>query len=138
MTNIKNYKRGELAKLAGVGFEALRFYEKQGLIAAPPRQSSGYRTYPHETLERILFIKRAKEIGFTLKEIKELLDLNANKAQSCCEVLDITENKIDDIESKIKDLKKLKKALSKLATTCRSNKATSECPILDHLSGDFR
>ena len=72
---------GRLARRVGVGVETLRFYEREGLIAEPPRRPSGYRDYPPETVDRNLFIRRAKELGFTLKEINELLELRPGQAK---------------------------------------------------------
>ena len=97
---------GKVAKRVGIGIETVRFYERQGLIEAPPRRPSGYREYPVEVVHRIQFIRRAKELGFTLKEIGELLDLRMSEDSSCCDVKRRTLAKIVDTEAKITALKK--------------------------------
>ena len=78
---------GKVARRAGVGVETIRFYERQGLLTAPIRKDSGYRSYPEHVLGRIRFIKRAKELGFSLREIKELLELRRNSSAPCEDVL---------------------------------------------------
>jgi DNA-binding transcriptional MerR regulator len=88
---------GQLAKQSGVGVETLRYYERQRLIPEPPRRRSGYRQYPPETVKRIRFIRRAKELGFSLKEIDELLTLRAESVGQCAEVLARAQGKIADI-----------------------------------------
>jgi MerR family transcriptional regulator, copper efflux regulator len=77
---------GKVARLGGVGVETVRFYEKKGLIDKPPRRVSGYRQYPKETVQQLRFIRRAKELGFTLKEIKELLALRLDSEKTCADI----------------------------------------------------
>jgi MerR family mercuric resistance operon transcriptional regulator len=124
---------GEVAKAAQIGVETVRFYERESLIAAPPRRPSGYRQYPPETVRRLRFIRRAKELGFTLKEIGELLDLRVAPAKSCADVRSLANAKVADIEAKMTDLARIKAALEKLSRACRGKGPTSECPILDAL-----
>lgn len=124
---------GEVAKAAKVGVETVRFYEREGLIAEPPRRESGYRQYPPDTVRRLRFIRRAKELGFTLKEIGELLSLRVDPATTCADVRVLARTKIDDIEQKLAELQKMKNVLERLARTCRGKGPTSECPILDML-----
>ena len=124
---------GELARSVGVGVETIRFYERRGLILDPPRRSSGYREYPPETVGRILFIRRAKELGFSLKEINELLTLRAESGDQCAEVLVRTEAKIADISERIASLERMKRALEQLASTCSDRGTVGDCPILDAL-----
>ena len=97
---------GKLARRAGVGVETIRFYERQGLLAAPIRKDSGYRLYPEHVLGRIRFIKRAKELGFSLREIKELLELRRNSSAPCEDVCAKAQAKIANIEGKIAMLTK--------------------------------
>jgi Hg(II)-responsive transcriptional regulator len=127
---------GRLAKQAGLGIETVRFYERQGLIEPPPRTDSNYRIYPEEEVNRLKFIKRAKDLGFTLKEIKDLLELqhcpNATKA----DIKERTVEKIEDIKKKVRDLIRIQKALEQLAGSCNGHGPLSECPILDALTGD--
>lgn len=124
---------GQVADQAGVGVETVRFYERQGLLEEPARRESGYRQYPQDVVSRLRFIKRAKELGFSLKEIKELLALRVDPTTTCKEVREQATAKIADIEEKIASLLRMKKALVKLTTACRGQGPTSECPILDAL-----
>lgn len=94
---------GRVAQLASVGVETIRFYEREGLIAVPPRATFGYRHYPLDTVARLRFIKRAKDLGFSLKEIKELLALRVSPEVTCDEVRARAEAKIADIEDKIRN-----------------------------------
>lgn len=122
---------GKVAKAAAVGIETVRFYEREGLIEKPPRRDSGYREYPPDTVDRVRFIKRAKELGFSLKEIKELMALRIAPGTTCGQIKKRAEDKIDDIENKISTLQSMKHALQKLAAACGGKGSVSECPILD-------
>lgn len=124
---------GEVAKAAEVGVETVRFYEREGLIAQPPRGNSGYRQYPPETIRRVRFIRRAKDLGFTLKEIGELLSLRVAPGTTCAEVRAMALGKIENVEQKMAELKRIKDVLDRLAQTCSGQGPTSECPILDML-----
>lgn len=124
---------GEVAKAAEVAIETVRFYEREGLIAEPPRRQSGYRQYPPDTVRRLRFIRRAKELGFTLKEIGDLLDLRVDPQRSCADVRALAKTKMADIEAKMLDLARIQAALTELVRTCRGKGPTSECPILDAL-----
>ena len=99
----------------------------------PPRRDSGYRQYPEDVVARLRFIRRAKELGFSLKEIKELLALRLDPSTTCAEVRRRAEEKIIDVEAKIEALQKIKKALTKLTRACSGRGPTGECPILDAL-----
>ena len=122
---------GQLAQRAGVGIETVRFYEREGLLEEPSRKPSGYRQYDDAVVDRLRFIKRAKELGFTLKNIKELLSLQLDPTSSCADVKSQAQAKIDDIEDKIRTLKRMKRALVKLTNECSGQGATTQCPILD-------
>lgn len=123
--------RGEVAKLSGIGAEAIRFYENEGLISKPKRSESGYRLYSHQDVKRIQFIKQAKELGFSLKEIQELLALRVTPKNSCHNVKELALHKIETIEDKIRNLHRVKRALKKLVQSCRGKGPTSDCPILE-------
>jgi MerR family copper efflux transcriptional regulator len=127
---------GELARAAAVGVETIRFYEREGLIAAPPRRRSGYRQYTPDTVLRVRFIRRAKELGFTLKEIAELLSLRVDASTTCAEVRAFANIKIAGIEDRIAQLQRMSAALQTLARRCRGEGPTGECPILDALDED--
>ena len=124
---------GKLAKRAGVGVETIRFYERKGLLPEPPRRYSGYREYPESAIDRVRFIRRAKELGFTLKEIGELLELRIRPGTTCRQISDQATAKIADIEEKIRSLEAMRSALEKLAADCPASGPTSECPILGAL-----
>lgn len=127
---------GQVASRAGVGVETVRFYEREGLLEEPRRKASGYRQFDETVIDRLRFIRRAKELGFTLKEIKELLSLKLDPSTTCAEVKKRAEHKIDDIDAKIDSLKRMKQALVKLAKTCSGRGETSDCPILEALDGE--
>jgi MerR family mercuric resistance operon transcriptional regulator len=125
---------GQVAKRAGVGVETIRFYEREGLIAEPERRpSSGYRQYPPQAVRRVLFIRHAKDLGFTLKEIQELLQLRVDPNSTCADVRRRTRDKVADIEERIASLEQMKAALNRLAKKCRGRGPTTECPILEEL-----
>ncbi len=126
---------GKLAKATGIGIETIRFYEREGLIQKPSHQvGNGYRKYEPSDIERLAFIRRAKDLGFSLKEIRELLNLRAKTKAKCASVKSKALEKIGEVERKIADLTAIKVALEKLASTCNAEAPTSECPILDALA----
>ncbi|MBI3377367.1 MAG: MerR family transcriptional regulator [Nitrospirae bacterium] len=124
---------GQLAKKAGVNIDTIRYYEKQGLIPKPSRRESGYRQYSQDSVKRILFIKRAKDLGFSLKEIFELLSLRLDSRTKCGDVKKRADIKIAEIEGKIQTLRRMNAALVKLVKACEENKQAGECPILEAL-----
>ena len=127
------YKVGEIAEIVGVNVETLRYYEKIKLMPKPKRKEfSSYIIYDDNDLARLTFIKRAKELGFTLKEIKELLDLKIESTATCGDIKHLAEHKLTDIENRIKDLLKMKKVLTKLVHQCINEEvSTDDCPILE-------
>jgi Hg(II)-responsive transcriptional regulator len=124
---------GKVAKRAGVGVETLRFYQRKGLIDKPPRRDSGYRQYPADTVNRVRFIKSAKELGFSLREIRELMALSIAPRANCTPVKKRAEAKIGDIEEKICALQRMKQSLQKLVAACSGKGSVSTCPILEAL-----
>ena len=122
---------GQLAKKVDVNIETIRYYERKGLIPKPNRKDSGYRQYPEEMIEQVLYIKHAKTQGFSLKEIKELLSIKHDPKTPCSEVMKRAQSKIEDIDGKIRTLKNMKKALSKLTNSCTGSGPARECSILD-------
>ncbi len=128
---------GQLAKKAQVNVQTIRYYERRGLIHEPPRRASGYRQYSQEDLTLIRFIKRAQELGFSLREIKELLDLRVDTTRTCQDVKKRADVKIADIELKIETLQRMKSALVKLAVICQGGETpTTECLILEAMADD--
>ena len=127
-------RTGELAKQADVNVETLRFYERKGLLPEPPRGKSGYREYPPESVQRLRFVKRAQELGFSLKEIKELLALRVARGTTCGQVRERAQEKVADVQQKISDLRAIEEALTELVKSCSGRGPASRCPILDHLN----
>lgn len=130
---MKGLTIGQLAKQAHVNIETIRYYERRGLISAPPRRESGYRQYAPDTVERITFIKRAQELGFSLQEIQELLLLRVDPVATSADIKRRAEAKLADIDTKLCDLQRMKTALMQLTAACRGRGPSSECPILDAL-----
>ena len=124
---------GRVARRAGVGVETVRFYQRRGLIDEPPRRLSGYREYSDEVVARLGFIRRAKELGFTLNEIKELLALRLDPQTPAAEVRQRAEVKIAAIEAKIRSLQTMKNALAELTSACSCQGTSAECPLLHAL-----
>lgn len=123
---------GRLARAAGVNIETIRYYQRRGLLATPRRPPQGVRRYPEETLARLRFIKRAQELGFTLREIVELLKLGDG---SCKETRAMAEHRLTDIETRIRDLQSMHATLDKLVRTCRAGNQPP-CPIIASLGRD--
>jgi len=123
---------GEVSRLAGVNRETLRYYEREGIIDMPKRKDSGYRIYTLETVKRIRFIKRAQTLGFSLKEIMELMALR-NDAQDakCRDVKEYAQDKVKTIEKKLADLKQMHSRLLELIAVCDEENSLNTCPILD-------
>lgn len=123
---------GQVSRKANVGIETIRYYERLGLLPNPKRKSfSNYRQYKEDMIYRIKFIKNAQELGFSLKEIAELLSFRIQSKSTCADVRLRSRSKMTEIDEKIKSLKKIKKALRKLLKQCESGTRSSECPILD-------
>ena len=127
---------GQVARRAGVGLETVRFYEREGLIDHPPRKASGYRQYPEQVILRLRFIRRAKELGFSLKEISELLALRVDPTTTCGDVMKQAQAKIIDIDQRITTLQRMKTALLRLVASCDGSSPISECPILEALDSE--
>lgn len=128
-------KIGEVARRADVGIETIRYYEKQGLLAEPDRRPSGYRQYDDSVVSRLQFIRRSKELGFTLAEIKELLGLWFDVTTKCVHVRQRAEQKIGDIEDKIRSLQKMKRSLKKIINQCETRDEIEICPLWLGLDG---
>ena len=125
---------GQVAHRAGVGVETVRFYEREGLLEEPPRRASGYRQYSEEVVTRLRFIKRAQQLGFSLKEIGELLLLRVDAQTSCEEVKGHTEAKIAEVERKLVELQRVRQALLQVHSLCTGQGPTGRCPMLDALN----
>ncbi len=128
-----NYRISQLAKKCGVNKETIRYYERLGLIPVPSRSDSGYRMYPEAMVQRIGFIKRMQDLGFTLHEIDKLLGVTDRDEVKCKDMYDFTAIKLQEIQRKIKDLKKIEQMLINLKEKCPKNKEMYECPIIETL-----
>lgn len=126
-------KIGQVAKQSDISVETVRYYEKRGLIPAPQRLDSGYRVYPQSILQRLHFIQRCKDLGFSLQEIDELLNLQTDPATSSALVKEQVENKIQLVKQKIGELKKIEHSLEQLSDLCCGDGPVSDCPIIDFL-----
>src|SRR5215472_6587503 len=124
---------GQVARRAGVGVETVRFYEREGLLSEPPRRASGYRQYSEQVVTRLHFIKRAQKLGFSLKEINELLLLRVDAQTACEEVKQRAGAKIAEVERKLVELQHMRQALIQVASLCEGQGPNSRCPVLDAL-----
>lgn len=124
---------GKLAKASNVNADTLRYYERMNLLLPVSRSPAGYRIYDQESVDRVRFIKKAKSLGFTLKEIVQLLYFNGSSEANAGDVLSITNKKIKQQNQKISELKEIERVLEKLAAQCSGNGSTQDCPILKYL-----
>ncbi len=128
------FQTSELIAATNLGRETLRFYESKGLIPDVPRTDAGYRLYPKKTLEIISFIKDAQEAGFTLKEIKELIDLQHTSLATCGDVSPILNSKLTSIEEEIAVLKRKHSVLKKMTSSCEVQTKSTPCSIIPTIS----
>jgi MerR family transcriptional regulator, copper efflux regulator len=124
---------GQLARAAGVGVQTVRYYERRGLIPEPPRSASGYRKYPSSDVARLGFIRRAQGLGFTLREIEELLSLRSAPGTSPAEVRERVQVKIVDVEARMAELERIRDALTQMAEACEVHGLLGDCPFLEAL-----
>ena len=131
-------KIGELARKAGVSVDTIRFYENKGLLSASKRSATGYRLFDEDDVTRLLFIARAKQVGFTLDEITELLDLKLHPDEHTCqEVKQRTQVKLDKVSQKIAELERIRRSLAKLHEACGGGTQSAQhCSILQLLESD--
>jgi MerR family copper efflux transcriptional regulator len=129
------WTRTALAREAGVGAETLRFYEQKGLLTEPARNGSGYRIYELADLERLRFIRRSQELGFSLQDIAQLLALTGNIRTPRKEVREFAAARLDLIRGKIHDLQAMERALGKLVSDCDGKGAMKGCPIVEFVAG---
>jgi Hg(II)-responsive transcriptional regulator len=122
---------GKLAESASVGVETVRFYERKGLIQRPTKSGYGFRQYEADDVLRIRFIKRAQELGCTLREIKELLEIDATRRATCSDYSGVVRHRLAEIDGKITDLQRMKRALGELLVACEGSPCGAECRILD-------
>ncbi len=128
----RHFSIGKLSAETGVNIETIRYYERIAIMPAPPRTDGGQRVYGNDHLKRLTFIRRSRELGFSLDEVRALLGLAGGHALTCAEVSDMAQAHIAGIRQKVKDLRKLERVLTDLAARCHGRKVP-ECPILDAL-----
>ena len=126
---------GRLARRAAVGIDTVRFYERRGLLPDPERTPSGYRLYPESIVDRIRFIRRAKDLGFSLDEIESLLDLHDHGGRKST-VKALTKKKLAEIDARIEDLARIRDALRELDVRCTGHGDVAGCPIIDALASE--
>ena len=124
---------GQVAEAADVNVQTIRYYERRGLFPTPRRTSAGYRQYADDAVARLRFIKHAQELGFSLKEIQDLLGLRVRHGTACDAVERKTKNKIEVVQQRIRDLQHMKRTLERLAAACAARRPTDDCPILEVL-----
>jgi MerR family mercuric resistance operon transcriptional regulator len=128
----ENLPIGELSRRSGVNIETIRYYERVKMLPPPPRTASGHRVYDSTHLRILVFIRRSRELGFSLDAIRRLLRLGGPEKASCREVREIAVHHLEDIQAKLGDLKKLERLLAKTVAQC-SGKTAPDCPVLDIL-----
>jgi len=131
----QDYTIGVLAQYSGVNIETIRYYEKIDMMPPPPRSASGYRLYGEDHLRRLSFIRRSRELGFSLKEIRGLLALVDDKSYTCARIHDLTLDQLENIRCKITDLQKLETVLADMAAKCGGG-LVPDCPVIDALFGE--
>ena len=133
--SLSNHLRvGEVADACDVTSDTIRFYEQEGLIPEPPRfGSSGYRAYPPKVIKRVEFIQNAKDLGFSLDEISELLALRADDSASCARIREVAEQKATELREQIDELEQLAEGLESMTEICPGDVPSNECPFIDML-----
>jgi len=124
---------GALSERTEVNIETIRYYERIGILPNPPRSAGGHRLYGKEHAQRLVFIRRSRQLGFSLDQVRELLGLSSGRRMTCARVKNITEQHIADIRRRVRDLKRLERVLSELTSQCRGDEM-GECPILEALT----
>lgn len=125
---------GDLSKATDTKVVSIRYYEKVGLLPAPPRTAANYRAYDREHMRRLGFIRRCRDLGFTLQQVRELLSLSADADRDCADVDRIATEHLAAVEQKITDLGRLAKGLRRLSTCCKGGGRVADCQIIEALS----
>lgn len=128
-------KIGEISKLTGLSIDAIRFYEKSGLIKGPSRSESGYREYTLDSVEILNFISHCRSLDIPIAELKKLLKVRSGTAKSCREANEVINEQLLNLRSRIKELKNLEKQLAELQSVCNEELDPSECQIIRSLQG---
>ncbi|HEX7340882.1 MAG TPA: heavy metal-responsive transcriptional regulator [Rhodanobacteraceae bacterium] len=135
MDTINHMRIGTVARECGVNIDTIRYYEREGLLPSPQRRPSGYREYDATALARLRFIRRAKELGFSLDDIRELLSLSADREQGVHGVKQRAEARLAIVDEHLAQLRRVRKGLRQLIDACPGHGPLGECPIMRALSG---
>ncbi len=130
-------KIGELARITGVKAETIRFYEREGILPSPARTGANYRDYDLDQASRLHFIRCARDLGFTMARVRELLDLADDQSRSCEAVDTLTRDHLSEIERKISDLTALRSELTRMLASCEQD-TVGDCRIIEALAKDAR
>lgn len=133
MTARQTFPIGGLSSRSGVNVETIRYYERIGVLAKPPRTSSGYRFYRPSDVERLVFIRRARDLGFSLDDVRRLLALADGRSRSCRRVRDIAATHLADVRTKLSDLQRMEQVLVDLVDSCADGTLPA-CPLLETLN----
>jgi MerR family mercuric resistance operon transcriptional regulator len=125
---------GEAARRSGVDIETIRFYERKGIVTPPPRASNGRRLYSEQAVARLAFIRRCRDLGFPLADVRELLALSQDSEANCAAVRNLAARHLKDVRSKIAELQRLEAALDELTANCAAG--SLRCPLLDRLRSE--
>ncbi|EIM02090.1 heavy metal-responsive transcriptional regulator [Rhodanobacter thiooxydans] len=136
ITQIPSLTIGAVAKRVGVAIDTIRYYEREGLLPEPQRRASGYRSYGESAVVQLRFIRRAKDLGFTLEEIRELLALSADRQRGVKAVKQRAEKRLASIEQRIAELQRVRDGLAELVASCPGHGAPEHCPILRALGNE--
>lgn len=128
-----DYYIGDAARMTGVKVETIRYYEKNGVLAAPLRGQNGYRLYSKDQVERLMFVKRCRELGFSLNHTTSLLDLTNSEGRTCKQISDKAEKRLKEVRAKIEDLRRMEAVLEGYVEACPRD-ASANCPIVGALS----
>jgi len=128
---------GGLSKQTGCHIETIRYYERIGILSKPPRTEGGHRLYEREQIKRLVFVRRSRELGFSLDEIRTLLRLVDGKRYTCQEVKIVSDRHLEDVKKKVSDLRKLQKTLSTISSQCDGG-SVPDCPIIEALFEEKR
>ena len=130
----EDFRIGDLARATGTKVVTIRYYEKIGLLPPPARSTGNYRSYDAAALDRLRFVRRCRDLGFSLDQVRELLDLSSDEERPCGEVDSITAGHLAEVERKIADLQALAQELRRISATCTGGGTISNCRILDAIA----
>jgi MerR family mercuric resistance operon transcriptional regulator len=128
-------RTGQLSAKSGVKLETIRYYERVGLLPAPPRSAAGYREYQVDHLQRLIFLRRSRQLGFSIEEIRDLLRLANEPSRVCDDVSRLAAAHLSSVKSKARELQRLQLALERLVSSCPASTCATKCTILEALGG---